>query len=76
MTVLEARNRVGGRMWSRTSTLSDGTVLRAEMGAQWIQSAYGNPITRLARRMGLKIGRMNRQDQQYTASGQVRWLCY
>ena len=70
VTVLEARNRVGGRMWSRTETVN-GNVLRADMGAQWIQSAIGNPITRLARRMRLPIGRMNLVNQQYTVSGQA-----
>ena len=48
-----------------------GNVLRAEMGAQWIQSATGNPITALAKKMGLTIGSMNSDDQQYTATGEA-----
>ena len=74
VTVLEARNRVGGRMFSRTSTLSDGTVLRAEMGAQWMRVSDGNPIVRLARRMGLKTKRLTRKQQHFTAAGKVRAL--
>ena len=71
VTVLEARNRVGGRMWSRTTTVN-GTLLRGEMGAQWIQSATGgNPITALAKQMKLPIGEMNSNSQQYTASGKA-----
>ena len=70
VTVLEAHSRVGGRMWSRTETMN-GNVLRADMGAQWIQSAVGNPITLLARRMRLPIGRMNLASQEFTVSGQA-----
>ena len=71
VTVLEARSRVGGRMWSRTETVN-GNVLRADMGAQWIQSATGgNPITALARQMKLPIGKMNGEEQQYTVSGKA-----
>ena len=52
-------------------SLGPGKVLRAEMGAQWIQSATGNPITALAKKMGLPIGSMNSDDQQYTATGKA-----
>ena len=58
-------------MWSRTTTVN-GTLLRGEMGAQWIQSATGgNPITALAKQMKLPIGEMNSNSQQYTASGKA-----
>ena len=43
VTILEARGRVGGRMWSRTST-AGGQTLRAEMGAQWIAGATGTRL--------------------------------
>ncbi|CAI5468691.1 unnamed protein product [Closterium sp. Yama58-4] len=72
VTVLEARNRVGGRMWSRTEpapAAGSGGVIRGEMGAQWIQSATGNPITALARRFKLKIGEQNGEEIQYRAGG-------
>jgi len=42
VTVLEARDRIGGRLF----TLSDGL----EMGAQWIHGTEGNPINDFARR--------------------------
>ncbi|CAI5515775.1 unnamed protein product, partial [Closterium sp. Naga37s-1] len=74
VTVLEARNRVGGRMWSRTEPapaagVGSGGVIRGEMGAQWIQSATGNPITAIARRFKLKIGEQNGEEIQYRAGG-------
>lgn len=42
--VLEARSRVGGRIW---------TVDRIDYGAHWIHGTEGNPITQLARRLEL-----------------------
>lgn len=72
VTVLEARDRVGGRMWSRTEAAPAGSsgVLRAEMGAQWIQSATGNPITALAKRYKLRIGQQNGEETQYFSNGE------
>jgi monoamine oxidase len=46
--VLEARDRVGGRVW--TSYAWPNRPL--DMGAQWIQGSDGNPITALAKRFG------------------------
>ena len=42
--VLEARDRVGGRCH---------TVDGVDMGAHWIHGTEGNPVTALARRLGL-----------------------
>ena len=50
VTVLEARQRVGGRVWSRT--LENGA--RVEMGAEWI-AADDNTVIRLARQLGLEL---------------------
>lgn len=44
--VLEARERVGGRVW---------TVDRLDLGAQWIHSTEGNPITGLCRELGIPL---------------------
>ena len=44
--VLEARERVGGRVW---------TVDRLDLGAQWIHSTEGNPVTGLCRDLGIPI---------------------
>ena len=43
--VLEARNRIGGRVWTDRSIA--GVPL--DLGASWIQGTHGNPITTLAR---------------------------
>ena len=44
--VLEARERIGGRIW---------TVDRLDLGAQWIHSTEGNPVTSLCRQLGIPI---------------------
>jgi len=44
VTLLEARDRIGGRTWTDT-TLG----LPLDMGASWIHGVEGNPITALAR---------------------------
>lgn len=44
--VLEARDRIGGRVW---------TVDRLDLGAQWIHSTEGNPVTALCRQLGIPI---------------------
>ncbi|GAB4210814.1 MAG: FAD-dependent oxidoreductase [Roseiflexaceae bacterium] len=44
--VLEARDRIGGRVWS--SRELDGLAL--DLGASWVHGASGNPIAELARR--------------------------
>ena len=46
VTILEARNRLGGRLWTDRKTLS----IPADLGAGWIHNANGNnPITALAK---------------------------
>ncbi|MEM7453789.1 MAG: FAD-dependent oxidoreductase [Planctomycetota bacterium] len=47
VTVLEARNRIGGRVHT------DWTMgVPVEMGASWIHGIQGNPVYQLARRLG------------------------
>ena len=46
VTIIEARNRVGGRMWTDRTTLS----VPADLGAGLIRNAIGNPITALAKK--------------------------
>ena len=45
VAVLEARDRIGGRVW--TDTIGDGFPI--DLGASWIQGVDGNPITAIAR---------------------------
>lgn len=44
VTIVEARNRIGGRIWSDDSL---GTTL--DFGASWIEEFNGNPVADLAR---------------------------
>ena len=48
--ILEARNRIGGRVWTDASM--PGVSL--DLGAAWIQGTKGNPITSLARSFDLR----------------------
>ncbi|WP_344657944.1 flavin monoamine oxidase family protein [Catenulispora subtropica] len=50
VTVLEARDRIGGRVW--TSTAWPGLPL--DLGASWIHGVDGNPLTALAARANAK----------------------
>ncbi|MBN8581881.1 MAG: FAD-dependent oxidoreductase [Anaerolineae bacterium] len=47
--VLEARDRVGGRMWTDSSL-----GLPLDLGASWIHGVKGNPITKLVKQFGVK----------------------
>ncbi len=47
--VLEARSRIGGRVWTDTSL---GMPL--DLGASWIHGVKGNPITELAKEFGVQ----------------------
>src|SRR5690242_4592029 len=49
VTVLEARGRIGGRIWTDRSS---GYPL--DLGASVIHGAHGNPIAKLARRLKVK----------------------
>ncbi|MCC5973601.1 MAG: FAD-dependent oxidoreductase [Rubellimicrobium sp.] len=62
VTVLEARDRIGGRVW--TSRLWPD--LPTDLGANWIHGIEGNPMTELADQVGARrIG---------TAYGRSLWL--
>ena len=50
VTVVEARDRVGGRIWS-----NEAWGVPVELGAAWIHGTGGNPIVPLARAAGLGL---------------------
>ncbi|GIK75480.1 MAG: amine oxidase [Chloroflexota bacterium] len=61
VTVLEARERIGGRVW----TVRDPTRgLALDMGASWIHGVTGNPIAALARELGLATHPTNYANNQ------------
>ena len=51
VTVLEARDRIGGRIW----TSRQWPDLPMDMGASWIHGLDGNPMTDLAREAGAEF---------------------
>ena len=51
VTVIEARDRIGGR----THTSHLWPDLPVDMGASWIHGTLGNPLTELAGQLGLKV---------------------
>ena len=50
VTVIEARNRIGGRIW--TDRTLDGIAL--DMGASWVHGTRGNPLTALANQQNIE----------------------
>ena len=51
VTVIEARDRIGGR----THTSQLWPDLPVDMGASWVHGTTGNPLTALARDVGLRL---------------------
>lgn len=56
VTVIEARSRLGGRIWT-----DDSLGLPLDMGAAWIHGSIGNPLTQLADSLGVKTVPTNMQ---------------
>ena len=54
VVVLEARKRIGGRIWTNRSL-----GIPVEMGASWIHGPRGNPISKLSRNAGQKTLKTN-----------------
>ena len=50
VTVLEARDRIGGRIWTTTRL-----GVTAELGASWVHRAEFNPLTPLCRHLGIPL---------------------
>ena len=50
VTIVEARNRIGGRTWTDRKSLSKPV----DLGAGWIHEADGNPITDLCKKYKIK----------------------
>jgi monoamine oxidase len=51
VTILEARERVGGRVWSRTDWKGKNPM---DVGASWIHGISKNPMAELAREQGIR----------------------
>jgi len=55
--VLEARDRIGGRIWTDTAL-----GLPLDLGASWIHGIKGNPIAKLAQQFGVKTAVTNEDN--------------
>jgi monoamine oxidase len=67
VTVLEARERLGGRVW--TADLAGQPV---DLGAQWIEGAKKNPIIKFCRERGIQFVASDYQRMvAYYADGRV-----
>lgn len=65
VTVLEGRDRIGGRIWSNRSL---GATI--DLGASWIHGTEGNPLTDLAKKIGVKTKITDFDDVEiYDANG-------
>lgn len=51
VTIVEARDRIGGRMWTDRTSFS----YPVDVGAGWIHLGDGNPITRLCEQYNIKV---------------------
>jgi monoamine oxidase len=70
VAVLEARNRVGGRMWFREFAAAGRSV---ELGGAWFDAAHQTPIREEARRYGIATTVVNRiQRDRYFLDGVLR----
>jgi monoamine oxidase len=49
--VIEARERIGGRLWTR----ADAAGLPIDLGGAWVHGTRGNPLTDLADRAGVEL---------------------
>ncbi|MBV9863356.1 MAG: FAD-dependent oxidoreductase [Alphaproteobacteria bacterium] len=75
VVVLEARDRVGGRVWT---VERDGMPL--DLGAEWLHSADRNPLTALAETVGFSVhrklpdwvSRLRRSGE--SAAAEAEWL--
>lgn len=68
VTVYEARDRIGGRVWTERSWPG----LPVDMGASWIHGVTGNPITTLAQEAGAALHPTDYESAVAFAGGRER----
>ena len=66
VTVLEGRDRIGGRVWTDRRL-----GLPLDLGASWIHGPTRNPLTELSNQLGVKRVRSNYETAVYRMSGGV-----
>jgi len=64
--IIEARDRIGGRIW--TDTL--GETIAADLGASWIHGVKGNPISKIVKDNNISVAPTNYDnDIVYNSNG-------
>lgn len=69
VVVLEARDRIGGRVW--TDRFASGGCV--DLGASWIHGVDGNPVTMLRDRFGLRSVPVAQGTLSYAAGDSTRY---
>lgn len=64
VTVVEARDRIGGRVWT-----SDVLGFPLDLGASWIHGTTNNPLTTLAAEAGARTVETDPDDTRYFVPG-------
>jgi monoamine oxidase len=64
VTIIEARDRVGGRIWTDRSLGQP-----VERGAGWLHGTMGNPLMELARMAGVGLRSMDQEFPVFAADG-------
>jgi monoamine oxidase len=65
--VIEARNRIGGRIWT-----DDSTGLPLDFGASWIHGTIGNPIASIAAQLGATLIATDDEDiRRFDSAGNL-----
>ncbi len=67
VTVLEARQRLGGRIWT-----DDTLGVPCDLGASWIHGADDNPLTRWCASLGIRLAYTPDDDRFVYANGQTQ----
>jgi len=67
VTVLEARQRLGGRIWT-----DDTLGIACDLGASWIHGADDNPLTRWCATLGIRLAYTSDDDRFVYANGQTQ----
>ena len=70
--VVEARNRIGGRLYTEETTLSNGEDFQVDLGASWIHGASrSNPLVALVKNSGRTVSTTDYDnDDTYYSDGQ------
>ncbi|MBJ7285682.1 MAG: FAD-dependent oxidoreductase [Akkermansiaceae bacterium] len=69
VVVLEARDRIGGRVWTDMSS-PDGPI---ELGAQWVHGIHGNPLAKLCAQIGIQTFTTNYNSRIVIGADGRRW---